>query len=158
MISGTRKDPPISTSSPREMATFFPGGQGGEHQEYGRGVVVHRQGGFRPGEGAEKPVHMGEAAAPAALFQVVFQIGVAPGGPSYTPARRPPPAGARPRLVWSTTPVALMTARRWGRQAPPGLLHGLNRQSVQTGQGLHAPVQNAPAQPVQLGPAASFRA
>ena len=24
MISGTRKDPPISTSSPREMATFFP--------------------------------------------------------------------------------------------------------------------------------------
>ena len=24
MMSGTRKEPPISTSSPREMATFFP--------------------------------------------------------------------------------------------------------------------------------------
>ena len=53
---------------------------GAEHQQHRRSVVVHRHGGFRAGEAAEKPLYMAVARAPAAAFQVVFQGGVLGGG------------------------------------------------------------------------------
>ena len=50
MISGTRKPPPISTSSPRDTTTVAAACQRGEREQHRGGVVVHDQ----PGLGAAR--------------------------------------------------------------------------------------------------------
>ena len=53
ITSGMRKEPPISTSSPRETITSR-SGPGFPSDEHGAGVVVDHQGGFGTGDFAEQ--------------------------------------------------------------------------------------------------------
>ena len=113
--SGSRKPSPISTSSPRLTTISRPAASAvAASTQRGGAVVDHVHGaGVRHGRGQR-----GERAAarggPAARW---------PGRAPRRCARRRPPApstaagdsGARPRLVCSTTPVALSTGRSAGR-------------------------------------------
>ena len=93
------------------------GGQRGRGEHEGGGAVVDDEdllgvghGGAQRGEGAAA------AAGPAAGRQVELHVDV-PGGRDAAPRRPRPTAAARPRLVCSTTPVALSTGRRLLRAA-----------------------------------------
>ena len=70
----------------------LPRRQGGEQEEHGGGVVVDRQGPLRAGEGTQQPLRRLPPAAPAAVWQVVFQVRISPGGLAHR-LRRPPAQG-----------------------------------------------------------------
>ena len=76
MTSGTRKPPPISTSSPREMITSRPAASALKHQQGRRRVVVDDEGGFGAGEAAQQPLGVHVAAAAGAALDVVFEVRV----------------------------------------------------------------------------------
>ena len=66
ITSGTRKPPPISTSSPRETITSRPRRERGQHEHRRRRVVVDDDRGLGAGEAAEQRLGVGVArAAPA---------------------------------------------------------------------------------------------
>ena len=56
------------------------GGEGGEAEEDGGGVVVDGEGGFGAGELLEEGFQLGVASAALAGVEVVFEVGVAVGG------------------------------------------------------------------------------
>ena len=84
---------------------FASGGEFVEDEEERGGVVVDDDGGFAE-DGFEERAGVDVAFAARAGGEVVFEIAVAVWSSE----------GARPRLVWRTTPVALMTRRREGRR------------------------------------------
>ena len=67
MTSGTRKPPPISTSSPRETIDFASCRERREHQQRGGGVVVDDDRRFGAGQAAQQRLGMDVAAAAIAL-------------------------------------------------------------------------------------------
>lgn len=94
-MSGIRKEPPISTSSPREVMTSPPGGEGGEGQQNRCRVVVDHQRRLRAGKAAQQGLHMGIPLSPPAGGQVVFQRGITAGNvlcrPQCAAAQSSPP-------------------------------------------------------------------
>ena len=109
--SGSRKPSPISISSPR-LTTHFPAGSQGDGRGQQRGGVVvddvyAARGGTARASAAR--AHPGRG-GPVDRFQVELDVGRAAGGDHRV--QRGSDSGARPRLVCTTTPVALMTGRR----------------------------------------------
>ena len=109
-MSGMRKPSPISISSPRETMASPPAGQFVQRQKDRGGVVVDRNSGR-----AEQPLEQSR--------DVDIALAAASRGASRIPGLSSlrmgamAPSGARPRLVCSTTPVALMTRRSEGRSS-----------------------------------------
>jgi hypothetical protein len=109
MMSGMRKPSPISISSPRETTTSPPAGQFIQRQKDGRGVVVDGDAGAPRSRSRAR--RCARRACRAVRWRVVFQVRIAGRWMVWGPS------GARPRLVCSTTPVALMTRRSDGRSS-----------------------------------------
>ena len=74
MMSGMRKAPPISTSSPRHHH-FAPVRQRIEHQQHGGGIVVDHGGRLGPGQLAQQALDQIVAVAAPARVQVELQVG-----------------------------------------------------------------------------------
>ena len=111
MISGTRKPPPISTSSPRDTTTSRPRAERGERQQHRRGVVVHDQPRLGAARAREQRACVSVARPAPAGRQIELQVRVrAADGVRRRPSASAP-TGARPRLVCSSTPVAFTTGR-----------------------------------------------
>ena len=108
MMSGMRKPSPISISSPRETIDFAARRQFVQRQINGRGVVVDRDG-RAPQQPLEEHARVHVALAAPARAEIVFQVRIA------ADRLAAGPSGARPRLVCSTTPVALITRFNDGR-------------------------------------------
>ena len=123
MTSGTRKAPPISTSSPRETTASLPWARRVERQQHGGGVVVDDGGGdvrrrpppVRPA--GRKPGRRGRRAR--RMGEVVFQRAGARAAATMA-SMAASASCARPRLVCSTVPVRLKT----GRSLAPPHRHG----------------------------------
>ena len=77
ITSGMRKEPPISTSWPRNTHDLAAPGQGIEGNEDGGRVVVDHGSCFSAGNFLENPLHMGIAASSFSPLKVIFQIAVA---------------------------------------------------------------------------------
>ena len=107
MISGMRKPSPISISSPRETMTSPPAASSFSARKIGRGVVVDGDAG-RAGQPFQQMSRYGRRACRAGRPR-----GRIPDSNSRRAARSEA-SGARPRLVWRTTPVALITRRSEG--------------------------------------------
>ena len=108
MISGIRTPPPISTSSPRETTTPAASGQADGERERGRVVVRDER---VLGAGQRDEVLLGGASARRRAGR---SRGRARGAGSRRRRPRRPRSrvgghGARPRFVWTMTPVALIT-------------------------------------------------
>ena len=108
-----RKPSPISTISPRAMTISRPCGQRGRDEDQGGGAVVdhvappRRRGRRRAGRRSRRArAGRGRPVARSSSTSVV------PAARSRRPTRGGATAGARPRLVCSSTPVALSTGRR----------------------------------------------
>ena len=111
--SGRRKPSPISTSSPAADHDLPAGGERGRGQHQRGGAVVdhvHGLGGGHRG-GAARRARPGRA-GPAGRWPRSSSTSVVPGRRRDAPRRAAADSGARPRLVCSTTPVALSTGRR----------------------------------------------
>ena len=74
MMSGMRNEPPISISSPREISHLAPVGQRTEHQQHGRGVVVHDRRCLGSGQLSQQIFDECIAIAALARGQIEFQI------------------------------------------------------------------------------------
>ena len=98
------------------MITSRPRASAASSSSMRRGVVVDDDGRLGAGERGEQALGVDTARAAGAGRQVVLERGVAAGDvgdAGRAPTRR---SGARPRLVWMTTPVALIDrAQRAGR-------------------------------------------
>jgi hypothetical protein len=143
-MSGMRKAPPISTSSPRETMTSPPGASA-PGEQHGGGVVVDHGGGLGAGQLAHQVLDDAVAVAAAAAGQVVFQVVRAGHHGLGHAATASCGSRARPRLVWITVPVRLNTARIAAAGAAAGAharrRPGHRRRSAErqvTGQGLRA--------------------
>ena len=88
-------------------------GGGGQRQQHRRGVVVDHERVFGAGDGAEHVVDVILARGTGAARQAVLQVGVAARGRDHC-VDRLRRQHARPRLVCTTTPPALMTRRSDG--------------------------------------------
>ena len=123
MTSGTRKPPPISTSSPREITTSRPAASAARISIVAAALLLTTIGGLGAGERGEQRLRRARCATRACRPRGRIRD-------SSSRARSPPAAssaagaiGARPRLVWMMTPVALITGRseprkRAARAAP----------------------------------------
>ena len=102
MMSGMRKAPPISISSPRETGTCLPERQGVQHQQHGGGVVVDHGGGLGAGQLAQQAGRCGRRARRGGRWR-----GRIPGWwRSAAPRRRPRrlPAAAGRGRDWCAAP------------------------------------------------------
>ena len=115
-MSGMRKAPPISISSPREIDALRGGGQRVEHQQHRGGVVVDDGRRFGAGQLAQQVLDELVALAALARVQVEFEIDRR-GQRLHTARTASSGSSARPRLVCSTVPVRLNTGRSRGREA-----------------------------------------
>ena len=100
---GRGTTPPISTLSPRLTGTSAPGGERGEHEQHGGGVVVdhHRRfGPAQPWRTADPTAACRDPRSPVAQVEL-DGLRRRPAGSTAS--------GARPRLVCSSTPVAFTT-------------------------------------------------
>ena len=114
MMSGTRKLPPISTSSPREMATFLPHPTTDSMSSTAAALLLTTSAPSAPvreQSSRETAVCLLPRVPSSTLYSRVDQRSAAAAAAIAALWLR----GARPRLVWSTTPVPLMTGRRVGR-------------------------------------------
>ncbi len=73
MISGMRKAPPISISSPRETIASRPLRQRVEHEQHGGGIVVDDGGVLGAGQLAQQAAHMIVALAALAAAEIEFE-------------------------------------------------------------------------------------
>lgn len=112
MMSGTRKLPPISTSSPRLTMASWPAANSSEHHHDCR-VVVHGDGGLGAGKRADEVLPL-VVAVPRHVLDAVFERGVAARGFHHC-LYRGLCQHAAAELVWMITPVALMTRLRLRR-------------------------------------------
>ena len=115
--SASRNPSPISTISPRLTTHLAAGGERRRGQHQGGGAVVDRP--ALLGAGHRAPQRRDGAAAarrPPPGRQVELDVDV-PGGRDRAPRRAAADSGARPRLVCSTTPVALITGVQGGGRA-----------------------------------------
>ena len=111
MMSGMRKPPPISTSSPRETITSAPPASAVRASSMAAALLLTTSAAFCAGERCEQGFDISVAASRARRFRGRIRDWRSRARPRRW--RRSPPgrAGARPRLVCSTMPVALMTRR-----------------------------------------------
>ena len=109
MMSGILNSPPISISSAAGHQHLLALGQRRQRQEHGGGTVVDHERGF--GAGQRQQHRLGTAGSGPATSgdPVDLEVGVARRPPGVRRPRHAAGIGARPRFVWSTTPVALMT-------------------------------------------------
>ena len=84
-------------------------GQRRQRQEHGSGIVIHDQGGFGSRQAAEQVLGMQITRPPLPGLQVIFEVAIAGSDTRHGLAGRDVLSGARPRLVWMITPVALIT-------------------------------------------------
>ena len=91
------------------------GGELGEDHHDGRCVVVHGDGGLGAGKRADEVLRMVVAASARHVLDAVFERGVKPRWRFHHGLHGGLCQHAAPRLVWMTTPVALMTRLRLGR-------------------------------------------
>ena len=110
-MSGTRKPPPISTSSPREMITSRPVRQRRQHQQGRGGIVVDDHRGLGAGQRGDQRLGVHGARSARARGEVVLRDSCSRRRCRQIRARAAGDSGARPRLVCMTTPVALITGR-----------------------------------------------
>ena len=106
MTSGTRKPPPISTSSPRETATPRSRARAARTSSTAAAQLLTTIAASAPHGAGEQGGGVGRATAASPGREVELEVGVG----------RPPgrcSSGARPRLVCRRTPVALITG--WSR-------------------------------------------
>jgi hypothetical protein len=110
-IEGTRKSPPMATSSPRETATLcpFPTVSSARRSAAAAFVTARASTSSRPG--AKRARRSGRTCSPRRPLSPVW---VSYSSVQYPLARRTASmaaaaSGARPRFVWSRTPVALTT-------------------------------------------------
>ena len=75
-MSGIRKEPPISISSPREITTSRPEASAAQRQQQRPRRIVHRQGVLRAGDGAKRLAAVVSPAAASAGVQVELQVAV----------------------------------------------------------------------------------
>ena len=109
MISGTRKPPPISTSSPRDTITSRPRASAAEREQHRGRVVVHDEPGLGAARAREQRAGVLVARAARRRCRGGTRGSSSP-PPTAVAARAPSsPSGARPRLVCSSTPVAFTT-------------------------------------------------
>ena len=106
-ISGMRTPPPISTSSPRRHDDAAATGEPDRERDGGR-VVVRDERILGAGERDEVLLGRAVAAAAAAGLAVELEQQV-PAAASRAASIAAAGHGARPRFVWTMTPVALMT-------------------------------------------------
>ena len=116
-ISGMRKPPPICTSSPREITTSFGGGElpHDQHQRSGAIIGHHRR--FRAAQFGEALLNVCGALPRRPVVRSISRL--------VYPVLVGGAMGARPRLVWTTTPVPLMTGCSRERASRPALPDGL---------------------------------
>ena len=144
-MSGIRKHPPIYQLPPETADPFLPQ-PGRESISSTAAALLLTASGLRSVR-AQTNSSTWRPGCSGTGFQVVLQVGSMPPPPTGRLCRSRTHGGA-PRLVWSTTPVALITGRRWGGRGPaPGpasaqaiSLHGRRGPS---------PRLDAPAQSVQ---------
>ena len=106
MMSGMRKPSPISISSPRETMTSPPAASSLSARKMAAALLLTAIAGA-PEQAFEQRARGVTSRLPRRpVGEIVFEIGVA------RAANDERPSGARPRLVCSTTPVALMTRRK----------------------------------------------
>ena len=87
-------------------------------EQHGGGVVVHDRGGFDAQQARSRDSACTSRSPALAADEVELQVRVGGGDLGHARARRGGRAGARPRLVWTTTPVALITRHQGcGRDA-----------------------------------------
>ena len=116
ITSGIRKPPPISTSCPRETTIARPGpGQRRRREQHGAGAVVDDDRRLGAGQLAQQRPDVGVAAAARRRCRGRARGCCSPSAARPPPRAPPPASGARPRLVWTITPVALITRRSEGR-------------------------------------------
>ena len=115
MMSGIRKLPPISINSPRETMASRPFADGIQRQHERRRAVVDDERVFGAGQFTQQFARSARTATRArrARYQIphsriLTRLGV-------TASMAAGASGARPRFVWSTTPVPLRTRRSDGR-------------------------------------------
>ena len=117
MTSGTRKPPPISTSSPRETIDLASARERGEHQQRRGGVVVDDHRGLGAGQPAEQRSAWTSRAAARPAREVVFEVACSR---RRARAMRSTAAAAAARgrdSCGRSTPVALITRRSDGADA-----------------------------------------
>jgi len=90
---------------------FPSAGDGGQHQQRARGVVVRQDGSLASEERAAEPGQMPVAAAARSFVEIKFEIGVARRDCSARD-QMAGSMGERPRFVWMMTPEPLITRRR----------------------------------------------
>ena len=122
MTSGMRKPPPISTSWPREMIASRPWPSADRISSTAAALLLVTSASSAPVSRRSRSVTSLWREPRSPCVQVVLEVGVARGRRPRPPASAAGLSGARPRLVWMTTPEALRTgsearARRLLRRA-----------------------------------------
>ena len=121
MMSGMRKPSPISISSPRETMTSASFASVLRTRNTAAALLLTTMADSAPTSSASRRAGVDVALAAFAARDIVFEIRVAGGG-CVDLRDGGSESGARPRLVCRTTPVALMTRRRDGREGCARLL------------------------------------
>ena len=123
MISGTRKPPPISTSSPRDTITSRSRASGAEREQHRGRVVVHDDAGLGAARASEQPAGVLVARPALARLHPVLEVRVAGGDVGCGRERAADPTApargscARSRR-WRSRPGAATTPRKRARRAP----------------------------------------
>src|SRR5688572_1493447 len=115
MISGTRKPPPISTSSPRETTTSRPRASAASTSSTAAALLLTTRAASAPQARASRvpACSWRDPLLPKPRRNSRLEY---PEATSATAASAPAPSGARPRLVWTMTPVAFTTG--WSSDRP----------------------------------------
>ena len=115
ITSGIRNPPPISTSWPRETTIARPGpASAAAASSTAAGAVVDHDRASAPVSSRSSPATWSCRLPRSPVSRSSSRLRVARGGARPPPRGPRPAAGRGPRLVWTITPVALMTRRSEG--------------------------------------------
>src|SRR5579862_1606559 len=113
-MSGTRNDPPISTSSPRDTITARPAASAASATRHAAALLLTTSASSAPVSSRNAPTRC-PCRDPRSPCSRSYSRFAYPRATSPTASIAAAASGARPRFVCSTTPVALMTGRNDGR-------------------------------------------
>ena len=109
-----RKPSPISISSPRETSTSRPSASAASASSTAAALLLTTSAASAPVSRAQDARDVVLPRAARAGAQVVLEVRVAARRPRRTRSSAASASGARPRFVWTMTPVALSTRRSRG--------------------------------------------